>query len=480
MRIRSLQPSDLLAQIHRLWEESARKLRALEDGWNPAGGAPVFTVEGRYTARGWTEWTQGFQFGSALLQFDATGDREFLELGRSRTLKRMAPHLTHFGVHDHGFNNVSTYGALLRLVREGRIPHDPMEEALYVTALQCSGAVQARRWTPTADGGGFIHSFNGPHSLFADTIRSLRSLASAHRLGHVLMDEQERRVLLLERLIHHGLATARYTVFYGEGRDSYDVRGRVAHESLFNPVNGVYRCPSTQQGYSPFSTWTRGLAWVMLGFAEELEYLGTLPAEEFTEFGGRELVEAAFRSAAVAACDFYLENTPSDGIPYWDTGAPALVHLGDYLDRPAEPFNDYEPVDSSAAAIAAQGLIRLGTYLSRRSTTATTEDEDEREDEHNSQRQMPYAERLFRAGLTIAKTLFSPPYLSEDVGHQGLILHSVYHRPNGWDYVPPGRRIPCGESSMWGDYHARELALTIQRLADPSLPHYCFFGPEWE
>ena len=37
----------------------------------------------------------------------------------------MAPHVSHIGVHDHGFNNVSTYGNLLRLVREGRLPADP-------------------------------------------------------------------------------------------------------------------------------------------------------------------------------------------------------------------------------------------------------------------------------------------------------------------------------------------------------------------
>ena len=66
------------------------KIRGLEKTWNPADGAPVFTVRGRYTARGWTEWTQGFQYGSALLQFDATGDAAFLELGRERTLARMA------------------------------------------------------------------------------------------------------------------------------------------------------------------------------------------------------------------------------------------------------------------------------------------------------------------------------------------------------------------------------------------------------
>ena len=81
----------------------------------------MFTVEGRYRARGWTEWTQGFQFGSALLQFDATGEREFLELGRARTVERMAPHLTHMGVHDHGFNNVSTYGNAL--AAGARRPH---------------------------------------------------------------------------------------------------------------------------------------------------------------------------------------------------------------------------------------------------------------------------------------------------------------------------------------------------------------------
>src|SRR3982751_567914 len=113
-----LEARDLLPNIEKMWEVSARKILASEEMWPEDAGSPVVTVEGKYTARGWTEWTQGFQFGSALLQFDATGERDFLELGRSRTLDRMAPHLTHMGVHDHGFNNVSTYGNLLRLTRE--------------------------------------------------------------------------------------------------------------------------------------------------------------------------------------------------------------------------------------------------------------------------------------------------------------------------------------------------------------------------
>jgi unsaturated chondroitin disaccharide hydrolase len=110
-------PPDLQPAITRMWDLSAQKILDLEETWDPADGAPVFTVQGRYTARGWTDWTQGFQFGSALLQFDATDEGRFLELGRERTYSRMAPHLTHMGVHDHGFNNVSTWGALWRLSR---------------------------------------------------------------------------------------------------------------------------------------------------------------------------------------------------------------------------------------------------------------------------------------------------------------------------------------------------------------------------
>lgn len=448
---------DLLPAIERLFELSALKIRSLEDTWQRSDGAPVFTVRGRYQARGWTEWTEGFQFGSALLQFDATNDAQFLELGRSRTLERMAPHLTHVGVHDHGFNNVSTYGTLWRLAREGRIQASAWEVHFYELALKVSGAVQARRWTRLADGG-YIHSFNGAHSLFVDTMRSLRALALGHMLGQRLMEEQDARVSLLQRLVQHARATAQYNVYFGRGRDRFDVRGRTAHESLFNVANGTYRGPSTQQGYSPFTTWTRGLAWAMLGFAEQLEFVETLPDEALAPCGGRQDVESMMLEAASATSDHYLQIAASDGVPYWDAGAPGLAALGDWGGRPADPFNDHEPVDSSAAAIAAQGLLRLARVLGGRGAA-----ED--------------AERYEQAGLRVLDTLFDPsgPYLSADPNHQGLLLHSVYHWPNGWDYVPPGASTPRGESSQWGDYHAREAAVYVKRLAEGA-QYLTFFG----
>ena len=135
--------------------------------------------------------------------------------------------------------------------REGRIEADEWEIRFYELALKVSGAVQARRWTALPDGG-YIHSFNGAHSLFVDTIRSLRALALGHVLGQRLMEEQDASVSLLDRLLDHARATAQYNVYFGRGRDAYDVRGRTAHESLFNVASGTYRGPSTQQGYSPF------------------------------------------------------------------------------------------------------------------------------------------------------------------------------------------------------------------------------------
>ncbi len=471
LRNPALAPTDLLAKIESLFALSASKIDALERRWLPQQGSPVFTVEGQYMARGWTEWTQGFQFGAAVLQFDATGDAHFLEFGRTRTLERMASHLTHAGVHDHGFNNVSTYGNLWRLACEGRFEASDWERHFYELALKVSGAVQARRWTRLPDGG-FIHSFNGPHSLFVDTIRSLRSLALGHRLGHRLSEEQDAQVSLLTRLVQHARATAGFSVYYGRGRDSYDVRGRTTHEAIFNTVNGSFRGPSSQQGYSPFSTWTRGLAWAMLGFAEQLEFLQTVSDDDLSppEYdaearrvdqpgAGRAAIEWMMREAAWATCDFYLDHaTASDGIPYWDTGAPGLAHLPGWQDRPADPFNGHEPVDSSAACIAAQGLLRFGRYLQARGDDGA---------------------RYLQAGLSVLDTVTDPagPYLSTDPAHEGLILHSVYHRPNGWDWVPGGAQTPRGESSQWGDYHAREAALYVLRLAT-NQPYLTFFGSE--
>ena len=198
----------------------------------------------------------------------------------------------------------------------------------------------------------------------------------------------------------------------------------------------------------------------MLGFAEQIEFLDTVADEALDRVGGRAEVDAMLVEAARATCDHYLDVAAADGVPYWDAGAPGLARMEGWRDRPADPFNDHEPVDSSAAAIASQGLLRLGHILTKRGDAGD-------------------GERYTQAGLLVLDTLCAEPYLSVEAGHEGLLRHSVYHWPNGWDHVPAGARTPRGESSQWGDYHLREAALYVKRLAERA-PYLTFFGAAHE
>src|SRR5438034_1170399 len=138
----------------------------------------------------------------------------------------------------------------------------------------------------------------------------------------------------------------------------------------------------------------------MLGFAEQLEFVQTLTDDEIEPFGGRDDVEGLMVEAACATCDHYIDIAAADGVPYWDAGAPGVAALV-ASNGPADPFNDREPVDSSAAAIAAQGLLRLGRVLQRRNTSD--------------------ANRYVQAGLRVLDTILAAPYLSEGDSHQGLL-----------------------------------------------------------
>ena len=135
---KNLTAAALLPQCDRLWSLAAPKIHRIGERFPHGAPSPVITRAGRYEPQGWTEWTRGFQYGAAILAFDATGDESLLKLGREGTRRDMASHVTHFGVHDHGFNNVSTYGNLRRLILEGRLPRDAQQLEYYELALVAS------------------------------------------------------------------------------------------------------------------------------------------------------------------------------------------------------------------------------------------------------------------------------------------------------------------------------------------------------
>ena len=87
---KSLKCSDLTEKIDHLWTLSGQKILSIENNYDHTKGAPVFTSAGKYTTRGWTEWTQGFEYGSAALQFEATKDEQFLEIARRNTLEKLS------------------------------------------------------------------------------------------------------------------------------------------------------------------------------------------------------------------------------------------------------------------------------------------------------------------------------------------------------------------------------------------------------
>jgi unsaturated chondroitin disaccharide hydrolase len=447
----SLDRDALRAKAGKALEFAARQIRSMRRDWPPDRPAPVHTREGRwYRPRSlWTDWTPGFYAGQMWILARVTGEPEWRRAAEAHTVPLKNRRFDR-DVHDLGFIFLPTY----RRWHDALPPGDRDRHAL-ADVLATAGTVQSFRWREGRGGAdGFVYSFNGPQSLFIDTLMNVRLLFWAAR--HGAPPE------VGERAVSHARTSLRHLVRRdGPGLGEED--GAVAHEAIFNAEagRGEFRCLSTQQGYSPFTTWARGLAWSIYGFAEAFAWTG----------------EETFLDAATRCAGFYLRRTPPDGVPYWDYGAPGIVFpprsgafpplsprpsravvLGTVPDVPGAsagspppdpgggaspalrgtPRTPPEPLDSSAAAVTACGL-RMLAGLSR---------------------DAEFSARVSRAASRIAETLLSDRFLAEGkAGEQGILLHGTYHRPRGWG-------VDC--SVMWGDYFFLELLERIV-MGDPDL-----------
>ena len=149
--------------------------------------------------------------------------------------------------------------------------------------------------------------------------------------------------------------------------------GSTCHSFFMNPETGEPVGPSTVQGYADDSLWSRGQAWAIAGFAMAAEWSG----------------DADFLAASQETADRFLAEITPDYVPLWDFRLPA--------DEP-------QTLDTSAAAIAACGLMRLADLL---------EGED-------AKRYRVAANRLIDAQLAAA---FDPA----ETGVQGLLQNGSYH-----------------------------------------------------
>ncbi|KAJ7684560.1 glycoside hydrolase family 88 protein [Mycena polygramma] len=107
--------------------------------------------------------------------------------------------------------------------------------------------------------------------------------------------------------------------------------GSTWHVVEYNSTTGAVIRKRTSQGFSDNSTWSRGQAWGIYGFANMYQHTK----------------DPNHLATARRLANYFLTNLPSDGIVPWDFNAPLV---------PAP-----RPADSSAATIAANGLLLLGT-----------------------------------------------------------------------------------------------------------------------
>lgn len=276
----------------------------------PADYYPMYTVGGQFghDRKRWTHWCDGFYPGMMFIFAEATGSDEWLD----RAVQFATPleeRQYDRAVHDLGFLFFSTY---LRWRDLG----GPEERISPV--LQQAGRTMAMRFM---ERGQYLRSFVEPASLFIDIMMNVGTIFLA---GEETDDEH-----LLDIAHRHCLTTRRVLV-RGDGSTS--------HEALFDLQSGECLRQSTHQGFRGDSCWSRGLAWSLYGFTRSFEQTG----------------RAEYLETAQLNADYYLENTPRDGVTPWDYDAPETGPLAK------------SQVDTSAAAIAASGLLDLAEMTSDR------------------------------------------------------------------------------------------------------------------
>ena len=295
-------PAALEATLGHAFDFAQAQVEALVAKY-PRDYYPMYTVAGRFgeDRKRWTHWCDGFFPGMMFVFAAATGKDAWLGRAIDYATPLEARQYDR-AVHDLGFIFHSTY---LRWLALGG-PAERIEPVLVQ-----AGRTMAMRFM---ERGQYLRSFVEPASLFIDIMMNVGTIFdAAERTGDAHLAD----------VAHRHCLTSRRVLVRGDGS--------TAHEALFDLDSGACLRQSTHQGYRGDSCWSRGLAWSLYGFTRS-----------FRQSGRAEYLEAAQANA-----DYYLANTPADGVTPWDYDAPAEGPLA------------RTQVDTSACAIASSGLLDL-------------------------------------------------------------------------------------------------------------------------
>jgi unsaturated chondroitin disaccharide hydrolase len=324
-----------------------------------------------------TGWTTGFWAGILWLAYDLTSSEKYRAAGEVQ-IERFADRLRRkIDVDHHDIGLLYT----LSCIAGWRVTGSELGRA---AALEAADQLMTR-WLP---GAGVLQAWG--------------RVGDPDQQGRTIVDSMMNLPLLYWATQQTGDAEyAGAATRHAEQVMTHMVRpdGSTDQTFYFDVESGAPRFGRTHQGRRDESTWSRGQAWAIYGFA--LAYACTRD---------RRFLDTARRCA-----DVFQAHTPADGVAYWDF---------DFSDGSAEPR------DSSASAIAACGMLELGSGAYREA-----------------------AEQTVRALWVTCATRGSD-------ASNALLLHATQNRNTG---------AGVDEGNLWGDYFYLE-ALT--RLAHPEWKPY--------
>jgi len=357
---------------------------------------PLYTDQGnwQHIKPAWTRWCDGFLPGMMwlFLESGAADDPAFWRAKAQHYSHQLEERKEDRDVHDLGF---IFYHGTYKHWYEATVRDGAPDQALKDVVIR-AGQVLALRFKPN---GQYLRSFISDESLFIDIMMNVGVIfyAAQNMKPGEMSPEKLNAHELNRRAMQHCLTTRR-TICRGDGSTS--------HEGIFDLTTGEFLRQATHQGYRGDSAWSRGLAWSLYGFGTCYELTG----------------DRRFLKQAEDHAEFWLTNTPNHGVPPWDYDAPFDGKLT--MTQP----------DSSAAAIAAVGLINLARLTPDRVRARAYED----------------------FALETVDTLTRPPYLAiDDPSWEGILKRGVYHIHKG---------LGVDESVMWGEYFYVELLTKALKL----------------
>jgi len=341
---------------------------------------PHISTDGVYQLNDNEDWTNGFWSGMLWLCYEYTGDEAFREkaIETVKDFRRRFDAKIVLDHHDIGF--------LYSLSSKAQWIIEKDESARQLTLEAADHLL--KRWRPT--GGGYIQAWGregDPKEAGRIIIDCLLNLPLLFWAEQQTGDPKYREAAIIQ-----AEKTRRYIV---RGDDSS------YHTFFFDPSTGEPIGGATHQGYTNGSTWTRGQAWGVYGFALAYRYTG----------------DPLFLETSKRMARYFLTHLPEDHVAYWDFNAP--------IDK-----DTYR--DSSASAIVAAGLQELLEHL----------------DEQDPDRE------YFTQGLTDSLTSLVENYSTIGEEAEGLLKRGSY-------YVRGG--LSPDDYMIWGDYYYLEALMRLEK-----------------